>query len=140
MEGDVKAVRSLVVAAAFVLGGGFSSDSAGRACVKEKGERGTGYDIHKTSVNDAYAPGGRRLIENGHRVYEVVVPPLIKRDKPITCTMSLANGQWAAPGIDAVERGLSAGNGPLSGQDEPVPRGSAFNPFTARETRVPDSK
>ena len=136
----MRAARWAVIAAAFVLGSGFSSDSAGRACVKAKGERGTSYDIHRTSVNDAYAPGGRRLIENGHRVYEIVVPPLVRRDKPITCTMSLANGQWAAPGIGAVERGLSAGNGPLSGQDEPVPRNDVFNPFTARETRVPDSK
>lgn len=121
----MQAFRWCVLAAAFIFGAAFSTDSAGKACVKEKGQRGVGYDVHKTKVKDAYAPGGRRLLQDGHRVYEIEVPPLVKRDKPVSCTMSLANGQWAAPGFDTIERSpLAVGN----------------SPFTAHEKRAPGSR
>lgn len=100
------AFRWFVLAAAFLLGSAFSSDSAGKACVKAKGERGVSYDVYKTKVKDAYAPGGRRMLQDGHRIYEVEVPALAKRDRPVTCTMSLANGQWEAPSFTSIQRGL----------------------------------
>ncbi len=117
--------RWCVLAAALVLCSAFSTDSAGNACVKAKGERGVGYNVDKTKVKDAYAPGGRRMLQGGHRVYEIEVPALVKRDKPIMCTMSLANGLWEAPGFDTIERSpLTTGNSPL----------------TAREKRAPNSR
>ena len=102
----MKAPYWLLAAAAFLLGSAFSSDNAGKACVRAKGERGVAYDVYKTKVRDAYAPGGRRMLQDGHRIYEVEVPASIKRDKPVTCTMSLANGSWEAPGFNSVDRGL----------------------------------
>lgn len=117
--------RWCVLAAAFVLCSAFSTDSAGKACVRAKGERGVGYDIDRTKVKDAYAPGGRRLLQDGHRVYEIEVPALVKRDKPVSCTMSLANDQWDAPALGTIERSpLAVGNSPL----------------TADEKRAPDSR
>ena len=102
----MKASYWFLAAAAFVLGSAFSSDNAGKACVKAKGERGVSYDVYKTKVKDAYAPGGRRMLQDGHRIYEVEVPAIIKRDKPIMCTMSVANGMWEAPSFNSVDRGL----------------------------------
>lgn len=89
-EFRVPVLRWCILAAAFAFGTAFSADSAGRACVKEKGELGVAYNVHRTKLKEAYAPGGRRLVEGGHQVYEIEVPPLIKRDKPLHCTMSLA--------------------------------------------------
>jgi hypothetical protein len=130
----VKASHWFLAAAAFLLGSAFSADSAGKACVQAKGERGVGYDVDKTKIKDAYAPGGRRLLENGHRVYEIAVPPLAKRDKPITCTMSLASGQWASPSLGSIDRGPpTIENKVFSPPENPDSRLR-----TPRETRTPD--
>jgi hypothetical protein len=119
--GLVKTYRWSVLAAAFVLCAGFSADSAGKACVKEKGVRGTGYDVNKTKLKEAYSPNGRRMIEDGHRVYEVEVPPLIKRDKPIMCTLALNNGNWRAPGPDPFRRNpFALGNSPFTAHEKPL--------------------
>lgn len=115
--------RWSIVAAAFVLCSAFSSDSAGKACVKAKGERGVSYDIDRTKVKDAYGPSGRRMLQSGHRMYEIEVPALVKRDKPIMCTMSLANGLWEAPGYNSMDRS---------------PLASGKSPFTTNEKRPPD--
>ncbi len=112
--------RWSVLAAAFVLCAAFSSDRAGRICVEEKGERGVGYDIHKTRVNEAYSPNGRRMLRGGHRVYDVEVPALTKRDKPITCTLSLDNGNWRAAGPDPFRRNpFAPGNSPFTAHEKP---------------------
>jgi hypothetical protein len=124
--------RWSMVGLAFLLCSGFSADSAGRACVQEKGERGTGYDVDRTKISDAYSPNGRRMLQDGHRMYDVEVPPLIKRDKPILCTMSLANGMWQSPGAGAFERNpFAAGNNPFSAHEKTDPD------VTARERREP---
>jgi hypothetical protein len=118
---SVKAPYWLLAAAAFVLGSAFSSDNAGKACVTAKGERGVSYDVYKTKVKDAYAPGGRRMLQDGHRIYEVEVPASIKRDKPIMCTMTLANGMWEAPSFNAVDRGLpTVGSRPKTDEKRPA--------------------
>lgn len=93
----MRLVRTSVAVAALLACAAFTSDSAGRACVARKGERGVAYDIHRTKVTDAYSPNGRRLVENGHRVYDVEVPPLTKRDKPIQCRMRLDSELWRLP-------------------------------------------
>lgn len=90
-------LRLCLLGAAFVAVAAFSSDTAGRACVRAKGERGVAYDIGRTKVGDAYSPNGRRLIEDGHRLYQIEVPPLVKRDKGIFCTMRLDSGLWREP-------------------------------------------
>jgi hypothetical protein len=128
--------RWCVLAAALVLCSAFSSDSAGKACVKAKGERGVSYDVYKTKVKDAYAPGGRRMLQDGHRVYEIEVPALVKRDKPVTCTMSLASGQWAAPALGSIEGGPpTIENKSFSPEENRQP---GYSPFIAREKRAPD--
>jgi hypothetical protein len=141
----VQAFRWCVLAAAFIFGAAFSSDSAGKACVKAKGERGVSYDVYKTKVKDAYAPGGRRMLQDGHRIYEIEVPALIKRDKPITCTMSLASGQWAAPTLGSVGAPPALGSiesGPPTIENRSFSpeenRQPGYSPFIAREKRVPD--
>jgi hypothetical protein len=113
---------------AFALCSGFTNDSAGRACVQQKGERGTGYDVDKTKIKDAYSANGRRMLQDGHRVYDVEVPPLYKRNKPVTCTMSMANGLWQATGPGAFDRNpFAPGNNPFNTEPK---RDS--DPFTAR--------
>lgn len=108
-------LRFGVVVLAFMLCSGFTEDSAGRACVVQKGERGTGYDIDKTKLKDAYTPNGRRMLQDGQRVYEVEVPALAKRDKPILCTMTMANGMWTAPRAGAFDNTpFAAGGNPFS--------------------------
>jgi hypothetical protein len=93
-----------VAVLALLVCAGFTADSAGRACVQEKGERGVAYDVSKTKMKDAYTPNGRRMLEDGQRVYEIEVPSLMKRDKPVICTMSLATGMWKTPGPDYFAR------------------------------------
>lgn len=115
----MKASRWCVVAAAFVLCSAFNADSAGRACVKEKGERGVGYNIDKTKMKEAYAPNGRRMLQDGHRVYTIEVPPLVKRDKPIQCTLSVANGLWQAPSFE--KNPFALGNSPFTSHEKPAP-------------------
>jgi hypothetical protein len=90
----VTAYRFGLLALAFVACGAFSTDGAGRACVAHAGERGVAYDIHRTKAIDAYGPGGRRLVDNGYRVYQIEVPPLTKWEKPITCMMRLGDTGW----------------------------------------------
>lgn len=125
------------VVLAFVLCSGFTEDSAGRACVQQKGERGIGYDVDKTKIKDAYSPNGRRMLQDGQRVYNVEVPALIKRNKPIFCTMTMANGMWQAPGADAFARGpFSPGGNPFNAYE----RGSDSDPLTAREKRESGSR
>jgi hypothetical protein len=120
------------MAMAFVLCMGFTEDSAGRACVQQKGQRGVGYDVDKTKIKDAYSPNGRRLLQNGQRVYDVEVPPLTKRDKPITCTMSMADGMWQSPGVGAFERTpFSVGNTLFTEHE----RGTDADPVTSRGRR-----
>lgn len=75
----------------------FSSDRLGRACVEKKGQLGVAYDIDKTKLSDAYSPNGRRLLQDGHRMYNVKVPALTKRDKPIECTMTADTDLWRLP-------------------------------------------
>ncbi len=129
--------RLALLVASFAVCAGFSTDNAGRACVQQKGERGVGYDIYRTKVKDAYSPGGRRMVENGNRVYEIEVPALIKRDKPISCTMSLAQGQWSAPRVGSLDRSpITEGLGTLSSQDQQ--RTPEQNPFPSREMRSSD--
>ena len=111
----MSSLRWSVVALAFLFCSGFTEDSAGRACVVQKGERGTGYDIDKTKLKDAYTPNGRRMLQDGQRVYEVEVPALSKRDKPILCTMTMANGMWTAPRAGAFDNTpFAAGGNPFS--------------------------
>jgi hypothetical protein len=120
--------RWCALALAFMLCSGFTNDSAGRACVQQKGERGTGYDVDKTKIKDAYSANGRRMLQDGHRVYDVEVPPLYKRNKPVTCTMSMANGLWQATGPGAFDRNpFAPGNNPFNTEPK---RDS--DPFTAR--------
>jgi hypothetical protein len=127
----MKAFHWCVLAMAFVLCSGFSNDSAGRACVQQKGERGTGYDIDRTKIKDAYSPNGRRMLQDGHRIYEVEVPPLYKRNKPISCTMTMANGLWEAAGPGVFDRNpFARGNNPFSAHQKSEP-----DPFIAREKR-----
>ncbi len=118
----MKAYRWSVLAAAFLLCGAFSNDRAGRVCVEEKGQLGVGYDVNRAKVKDAYTPNGRRMLQNGHRMYEVEVPALIKRDKPIMCTLSLDNGDWRAPGPDPFRRNpFALGNSPFTAHEKPLP-------------------
>ena len=88
------AYRFGLLALAFMACSAFSTDSAGRACVAHAGERGVAYDIYRTKAVDAYGPGGRRLVDNGYRVYQIEVPPLTKWEKPITCMMRLGDTGW----------------------------------------------
>jgi hypothetical protein len=128
----VTGLRWVVAALAVVLCSGFTEDSAGRACVQQKGERGIGYNVDKTKIKDAYSPNGRRMLQDGQRVYEVEVPALIKRNKPISCTMTMANGMWQSPGSGAFERSpFSAGGNPFNAYE----RGGDSDPVTARERR-----
>ena len=90
--------RLALVATAFVFGAAFTSDSAGKACVQQKGERGTAYNTDRTKVSEAYSPSGRRLMQNDQRLYTVEVPALMKRDKPVLCTMALDGSAWRIPG------------------------------------------
>lgn len=91
-------IRLVLVATAFVFGSAFTTDSAGKACVQQKGERGTAYNTDRTKVTDAYSPSGRRLMQNDQRLYTVEVPALMKRDKPVLCTMPLDGSAWRMPG------------------------------------------
>lgn len=128
----MKGLRWGVAALAVILCGGFTEDSAGRACVQQKGERGIGYDVDKTKIKDAYTPNGRRMLQDGQRVYDVEVPALIKRNKPITCTMTMANGMWQSPGAGAFERNpFSVGTSVFSQHE----RGTDADPVTSREKR-----
>jgi hypothetical protein len=120
-----------ILASAFLMCSGFSNDSAGRACVQQQGERGTGYDVDRTKIKDAYSPNGRRMLQDGHRVYEVEVPPLSKskRSKPVTCTMTMANGLWQAAGPGVYDRNpFAPGNNPFNSDPK-----RESDPFTARE-------
>jgi hypothetical protein len=118
----VLSLRWSVIALAFLICPGFTADSAGRACVQSKGERGTGYDVDKTKVKDAYTPNGRRMLQDGQRVYEVEVPALIKRDKPILCTMTMANGMWTAPRAGAFDSTpFTPGNNPFNADQKVDP-------------------
>lgn len=102
---------------------GFTADSAGRACVRENGERGIAYDTSKTKMKEAYTPNGRRMLQDGQRVYEIEVPGLLTRDKPLTCTMSMADGMWKSPGPEFFARN---------------PFAVGASPFTAHERRTMD--
>lgn len=114
--------RWCILVGSVLLCAGFTDDSAGRACVQQKGERGVGYDINKTKIEDAYSPNGRRLLKDGQRVYNIEVPALMKRDKPVACTMSLANGLWTAPEPGVFERNpFAIGNSPFTSHEKPEP-------------------
>ena len=128
----MKASHWLLLAGAFLLASGFSSDSAGRACVQAKGQRGVSYDVYKTKLKDAYSPGGRRMLEEGHRVYQVEVPASIKRDKPVMCTMTFANGLWEAPTFDSIEGGLKKQGVEQSGIENRGIEGGAFGVGNSR--------
>jgi len=126
----VPSLRWSIVALAFLICPGFTADSAGRACVQQKGERGTGYDIDRTKIKDAYTPNGRRMLQDGQRVYEVEVPALMKRNKPLFCTMTMANGMWTAP------RAGTFDNNPFAIGNSPFTRDQKVDPdVTARERR-----
>jgi hypothetical protein len=128
----VRALRFAAVALAFILCSGFTEDSAGRACVQQKGERGVGYNVDKTKIKDAYSANGRRMLQDGQRVYDVEVPALIKRNKPISCTMTMANGMWQSPGSGAFERSpFSPGGNPFNAYE----RGTDSDSVTSREKR-----
>jgi hypothetical protein len=104
-----------------VLCSAFSNERAARVCVEEKGERGVAYNLDKAKIKEAYSPNGRRMLQNGHRMYEVEVPPLIKRDKPVFCTLSLDNGDWRAPGPDPFRRNpFAVGNSPFTAHEKPL--------------------
>lgn len=92
-------VRLVLAALAFLAGAGFSTDSAGKACVRAQGERGVAYNTDRTKVSEAYSPNGRRLVDDGHQVYRIEVPALTRRDKPIQCVMRLDHGLWKAPSV-----------------------------------------
>lgn len=117
----MKTYRWSILAAAFVLCAAFSNDRAGRICVQEKGERGVGYDVDKTKVKEAYNENGRRMVQGGFRMYDVEVPALVKRDKPIMCTLTLDNGDWRAPGPDPFRRNpFAVGNSPFTAHEKPL--------------------
>jgi hypothetical protein len=101
----VTSYRFGLLALAFMACSAFSTDGAGRACVASAGERGVAYDIHRTKATDAYSPGGRRLVDNGYRVYQIEVPPLSSREEPITCMMRLGDSGWRP--FDATGAGSS---------------------------------
>lgn len=114
----MKAWHYGLVASAFFLCSGFTADGAGRACVQQKGERGTAYNVDKTKMKEAYTPNGRRMLQDGQRIYEVEVPGLLKRDKPIFCTLSMANGMWQAAGPGVFERNpFAVGNSPFTAHE-----------------------
>lgn len=118
----MKTYRWSILAAAFVLCAAFSNDRAGRICVQEKGERGVGYDVDKTKVKEAYNENGRRMVQGGFRMYNVEVPALVKRDKPIMCTLTLDDGDWRAPGPDPFRRNpFAVGNSPFTAHEKPSP-------------------
>jgi hypothetical protein len=132
----VTGLRWSALALAFVLCSGFSNDSAGRACVQQKGERGIGYDIDRTKVKDSYSPNGRRMLQDGHRIYEIEVPALYKRNKAVSCTMTMANGLWQAAGPGVFERNpFATGQNPFSAHEKP-----GADPFNSRERREPGSR
>ena len=111
-----------LLALAFMACSAFSTDSAGRACVAHAGERGVAYDIHRTKAVDAYGPGGRRLVDNGYRVYQIEVPPLTDREKPITCMMRQGDSGWRP--FDMTAAGSSIPSFLKKSPAEPDPFGS----------------